>query len=1177
MNRRFAVGCLAAVAVASLLSLQAAGQAAAPRRPAIETQPKEALELGDFTRARGVKAVAAEQAGVRVVADPAGRGLLVEFPKQEAFPSVRLWQAEAGAAGGPDWSAYDYLRLSLTNTGTARTTAWVYLYDESATTDAKRGSFGLGIDPGKDGELAVPLGLLYRDDGSGTVDLARMSKVRLAFERQPAKGQVVVRKLGLIKVFDGPKPFLFFDFYGVDRPAAAGTLPVTMKSQYTKQAGYGLANVSGLQAALRAQGKFPVFGDGIGGEKVTFLADVPNGKYEVQAIAFASAGGEGVRCLGYSIDAQGKRVVDSPRTEDAFYSGAGLYWGTDKFHDPTRTMWQQYGRDYFTTHTFQAEVTDGQLRLEVNNGAIYAAWVYPADQAVVGRARVEAIQGEQDWRVDTSMARLADGPDAGTAAEPDAASKARGYILFARHYSLMVYPNRNPRPEEVALAKKLSLAAAPGEYEPTTFAVRPLKDLKNATVEVSDLAAPGGATIPKAAVKVDLVKYFPQKGAGIDYVLTPSYLFPYRPLDLCKDFNRQYWLTVHVPDAQTPGVYAGTVKFQAEGAGAAAEVPIEVRVWPIVLADSPVEHGFWNSRAPNYQVVRMFPDRADALAREVIDAELKDMIAHGAPGNTLPGPMVISVDKDGGNLKLKWDEAKLFAEGLRGHGLGRFQHIGGAGNLVSWMLRNGWKEFSPEFNRAYKDMTTQYVAFWKEQAVRSAFQVTDEPRETELNEWNRNRVDTLKYLRMTREIPGLKTMVTPMGDTDEFGNHYTPLLPLMDVWATHCWAGSIRGIYLAGKEKLAELWFYNDGVDRYQWGWHLWRSDALADFEWCYGWEARGAQPLIDDAIGIGDTVIPWAKGVLPRVNYEWGREGVDDLRYVTTLAKAIAEAPREGPAAETAKEARGFLASVRKVLPEFPDAALVTGAEAGAVYTEGGIKPAFDPWRRQVAEYILALRSGAKPVRVEEAWAALPRQASEQSKTAICLLVDQAPKMDGDLSDPVWSSAPVATDFMNLATKELSRVRTEVRAVCDGKKIYFAFHCVEPKYGELKAYATERDGDVWKDDSVEVFLDTKHDKATYYQIMSNTLGTISDNDTRDGSWDGDVQTAVRKGKGFWDVEIAVGLDSMKAKAAPDSVWGVNFCRDRRVTPEENSSWTYVGLSFHTPANFGTLKFQKAK
>ena len=1164
--RRF-VSTLLVAAMSVGLGAAAALADAVPVRPALAAKPLKTEALWNLKAPHAMDSLVAEPAPVRVAAE--GEGLRVEFPAQEPLSSVKVWQVLDKPA---DWSAFDYLRLTVANTGKARTTVWLYLYDGNAGTEAKRAEFGAGVDPGQRVEMAVPLGLLCRADGSGCLNLQGMSKVRVTFERQPAPGQIVLERLTLLKVFDGPKPFLFFDFYAGDRIPAAGTLPVTPKCEYSKKDGYGFTSVKDLAPVIRAGGKFPVFGDGLAGSKIPFVADVPNGKYEVQVIAFAMDG-QGVHLFGYSIDAQGKRVVEAPLTEDVFYSGEGLYWGADRFHDPTRTLWQQYGREYFKPHVFQAEVTDGQLRVDFNNCGVYAMWIYPADQAAAGQARVEAIQGEQDWRVATSVARLADGPDAGAPTEPDAETKARGYVLFARPYTLMVYPNRNPRPDE--LLKKLELAAAPGEYEPTTFAVRPLKDLRSAHVEVSDLAGPDGAVLPKAAVKVDLVKYFPLKGTGIDYTLTPSYLFPYRRLNLTKDFSRQYWLSVHVPEGQKPGLYVGKVKFEA-GGGGLAELPIELRVYPFTLAASPVNHGFFNSRATNYQMVKLFPGKAEALAREVLDAEVQDMIAHGAGGNTLPGPVFKSVGKDGANLVLDWTDAKLFAEVLRKHGLDKVEHIGGPGNIVWALAKRGIKEFSPEFVRAYKDLCGQSVAFWKEQGIKIVFQVTDEPRETDLNDWNRNRVDTIKYLKLTREVPGLKTMVTPMGDADGFGNPYTPLMPLLDVWATHCWPGSIRGIYMAGKEKIAELWYYNDGVDRFQWGYHLWRSDALADFEWCYGWEARGAPPLIDDAIGLNDTVVPWAKGVLPKINYEWAREGVDDLRYLATLEKALADAPKDGPAAESAKEARAFLDGLRKVLPESPEAALVTGAEAGALYSEGGVKTYFDSWRKQAAEYIIALRAGTKPVRVEEAWAALPKQVSGETKAAVCLLVDKGPAVDGNLDDQVWKQAPVMTDFMNLATREPSRQRTEVRCVSDGKRIWFAFHCVEPKYGELKAYATERDGDVWRDDAVELFLDTRHDGKTYYQVLANTLGTVSDNDTRDGSWNGDVQAAVRKGKGFWDVEIAITLDSMKARVGPDVVWGVNLCRDRQAEPAESSSWTYVGLSFHTPAKFGVLKFEKA-
>lgn len=1154
---------------AGLLRTQAAADAPV-RRPAIETKPLQSRVLVDGASPEAVKHVAPEHAGVRVSAEPEGKGIRIDFPRQEKFPSVRLWQA---AGKDADWSDFDYLRLSITNAGEARTTPWLYFHDESAAQDSRRGAFGLGVDPGERVEVVVPIGLFHRADNSGTLDLAKMSKVRMAFERQAAPGRIVVDGLTLVKVFEGPKPFFYFDFQRPGASRVPGTLPVTPETPYAKGIGYGLTSTGNLEPALRARGKFPVFSDGIAGVKVPFAVDIPNGRYEVQAVAMAFTW-DNIRCFNYRIDAEGKRAVDAPLSEDVFYSGKGLYWGVDVFHDPTRTMWHQYGRDYFKPRAFQVDVSDGQLNLDFHNCGVYAAWIYPADQAAAGRARVEAIQGEQDWRVHTSVARLADAPDPGPRVEADAEAMSRGYVLFARHYTLKVYPNRNPRPDE--RLERLSICMAPGEYEPTTFAIRPLRDLRNVTVEVSDLAGPGGAVLPRAAVRLDVVKYFPLKTGAIDYVLTPSYLFPYRPLDLYKDFNRQYWLTVHAPPDQAPGTYVGKVKIRSEN-GAASELALEIRVYPFTLDASPRTHGFWNSRAPNYQVVRLFPDRADALARQVAEAELADMVAHGVTGVSLPAPLFQSVDPDGENLKLDWAEARLYAELVKQFGLQAGEHLTGGGNTVDVLLKKGFKEFSPEFNRAYTDLLRQTAAFWKDQGLKVVFQVTDEPRETDLNSWNRNRVDTIRYLRLTRQVADLRVMVNPMADTDRFGNPYTVLIPLMDVFATHCWPQSVRGIYLCGKEKLADLWFYNNGLDRFQWGFHLWKSPALADFEWVYAWEARGAPPLIDDAIGIGDNVVPYAKGVLPMINYEWAREGADDLRYLATLEKALAGAPGEGAAAEIAGEARTFLAGLRRCVPDYPDTGLITGAEAGAKYTEGGVKRHFDPWRKQIAEFIIALRRGVPAVRVEEAWAAFPRKASEETKTAVCLLIDKAPAVDGRLDDEAWKAAPVQTDFMSLATGEDSPLRTEVRIVSDGSRIYFAFHCVEPKYGELRAYATERDADVWQDDAVEVFLDTTLDRKPYFQVIANTLGTIQDFESRDPTWNGDVQAAVRKGKGFWDIEIAISLASMKAKVGPNVTWGLNLCRDRQPEPQENSSWTHVGHSFHNPSKFGTLKFLKGE
>ena len=1178
---------IVALAIVCIAAQFALAQEGRPVRPVVQNKPIQSKVLADLGKAEAIAAVKSEHPLVKVAPAGDAKGVQISLPRQEAFPSAMLWQAKE--ADG-DWSAFDYLRLNVLNTGKARTTVFIYLYD-SVADDAKRGEFGFGVDPGQTQQIAVPLGLLYRADKSDTLDLKKMSKLRLAIERQQVPAEIVIDALALVRVFEGPDPFFFFDFKAAESPAMPQTLPVTPATVYKKERGYGLLSPEGLAVANPGAGRFPIYGDGLNGKKASFGVDVPNGKYEVQAIAYG-AGWDNVRCLNYSIEAEGEKVLDVPLTLARFYSNEGLYWGTELFHNPSKSMWEQYGREFFKPFTFKVEVTDGQLNLDFHDCAVFAAWVYPVAAADKGRARVEALQDEQAWRVQTSVARVIPSPDApknlsaedaAAAPAPNAVDLGRGFRVYGRHYTLMVYPDRMFQAKD--LLTKLEVSATPGEYEPATFTVRPMRDLGKAIVSVSDLKGPG--TIPASEIKLDVVKYFPVKSGGIDYVLTPSYLFPVGRakslpdslVDLYGGFNRQFWLTVHVPEKAAPGMYCGTVSVSVRTGS--VEIPLEVTVYPYALPESPKKHGFFNAGAPGYQVTRLFPaDKQDALNREVIGNELTDMIAHGAEGNTLPNAELISVDKDGGNLKLEFKAATLYAEMIKKHGLTKVDHITSAFYVMSAMERRfGIKELSPEFNKAFVEAVRQTAEFWKQQGIPVIIQVIDEPREVDLEDWNRNRATTVQLCRLAKQAGNARTYVTPMGDTDGFGNHYTVMMPLMDVWMTHCWPGSQRGIYLAGKEKIAELWFYNNGLDRFQWGYHLWKSDAKGDYEWVYAWEPRGAKPLIDEVIGINDYVVPYAKSVLPKLSYEWAREGVDDMRYLARLEQILAQPLEKQPTPETAKtvaEAKEFLGLLRRTIPDYPETDLITGAEAGAKYTEGGLKNFFDPWRKQVAEYIIAIQSGKPAARVEEAWAPLPKKASEKTKTAVCLLVDKAPTTDGKFDDEVWKDAPVHTNFISLATLEDAMVKTEVRIVSDGKKIYFAFHCVEPKYGELKAYATERDNDVWKDDEVEVFLDTQHNKKNYFQVIVNTLGTIQDADTSDVSWDGDIQTAVRKGKGFYDVEIAIGLESMKAKVGPDVTWGLNLCRGRAVAPAENSSWTHVGHSFHQPEKFGTLTFRKA-
>ena len=91
-------------------------------------------------------------------------------------------------------------------------------------------------------------------------------------------------------------------------------------------------------------------------------------------------------------------------------------------------------------------------------------------------------------------------------------------------------------------------------------------------------------------------------------------------------------------------------------------------------------------------------------------------------------------------------------------------------------MQNGFQLWSQAFNKAYVGVMRDTWNWWKGKEIAPLLQVTDEPRETEINDWNHNRVDCIRLLKLAREVPGMQTMISMMGDNDCFNRPYTPLV-----------------------------------------------------------------------------------------------------------------------------------------------------------------------------------------------------------------------------------------------------------------------------------------------------------------------------------------------------------------------------------------------------------------
>jgi hypothetical protein len=188
---------------------------------------------------------------------------------------------------------------------------------------------------------------------------------------------------------------------------------------------------------------------------------------------------------------------------------------------------------------------------------------------------------------------------------------------------------------------------------------------------------------------------------------------------------------------------------------------------------------------------------------------------------------------------------------------------------------------------------------------------------------------------------------------------------------------------------------------------------------------------------------------------------------------------------------------------------------------------------------------------------------------------INEAPSLDGALSDPCWQKA-LKVDLVNNNTGKTPKAPTAAYTCYDDKNLYIAFLCKEPFMDKIKANVTERGGAVWNDDCVEIFIDPGLSRKNYYHFMVNSKN-VQSNAKWDGpnneerGWDGEWQSSTSLQPDGWTAEIKIPLSNFALASDVGSSWGINLCRERKTEPE-NTSWSPTFGAFHSPEKFGTIR-----
>ena len=121
---------------------------------------------------------------------------------------------------------------------------------------------------------------------------------------------------------------------------------------------------------------------------------------------------------------------------------------------------------------------------------------------------------------------------------------------------------------------------------------------------------------------------------------------------------------------------------------------------------------------------------------------------------------------------------------------------------------------------------------------------------------------------------------------------------------------------------------------------------------------------------------------------------------------------------------------------------------------------------------------------------------------------------------------------------------KTTVKLYWDDKGVHIQAVCMEPDMSALRKSSREHDGDVWKDDSIEIMVDTGDGNADRHLVVTagNNRYDAMANDT---SWNPKWQTAVKLEKDRWIANITLPFSEL-GKVNAQSSWRFLIIRNSK-------------------------------
>lgn len=487
-----------------------------------------------------------------------------------------------------------------------------------------------------------------------------------------------------------------------------------------------------------------------------------------------------------------------------------------------------------------------------------------------------------------------------------ARKKNRPFMLFTpRAVSDTIWPD-NAFPFAAPAGDTLFASACRGEYEPFTALLYALTPARPLEIETEELSCKAGK-IPADSIDLRVVKcwfkagrrindvshtgYFPELLVKDDSLVladpakkvnrlrstaadgTKKYLVcpgegladlkpldagRFVPFDMERNSLRQFWFTLHAPDSARAGVYKGKIIFRARGIKLA--VPLIVTIRPFDLRQAGLTYSIYYRGVLSADLRPQIS--SDQKNEQQYRAEMADLLAHGILFPTSYQPYHERLLKKALEIR---KEAGLPAGVLYNLGTGTGSDTA-AGPLMLLAQRTGqWLDFVRPFGY-------DKVFFY------GADEATGERLAAQRRAW-----------KVVQDAGG-KTFVACGPDAyDSMGTllNCAVLGGKPDPALAKKWHSMGSLVFCYGWPQAGEI---TPETYRRHFGLELWKAgfDGAMDYAYQHGFNH------IWNDFDDGDLCFayPTVNGVVGTIQWEGFREAVDDVRYLTTLQRAISSAP---------------------------------------------------------------------------------------------------------------------------------------------------------------------------------------------------------------------------------------------------------------------------------------------